>query len=424
MNLFMGVASGISGGFSTLGASALFKPIAAELGLSRAITSVAGGLSRLEGGIQAPITGVLADKFGPKWLVVAGAFLLGGGLVFMYFIDSAWSYYLAWGVLVATGQNLGFTIAHDKVMTNWFVRKRGLAFGVRFAILGLMGAIMLPIVSLNITSVGWRMTCLIWAMVIFATIPLSMYLVKQNRPEHYGLLPDGARFDSDTEAGTGNLVDKGVEYAAGDLEMEITLRQALKTPAYWLLAIGWITFGMLTGAISLHCIPFLTDVGFTPAVAAGMMAMMSFVQTPARFIAGILTDRVRIDQMHLLMAGGFLIQAVGVAALLLHQTTATIYIFPILFGAGSGAMLPLGIAIRGRYFGRKAYGSIQGSSQLLSAPAALLAPIYAGWVYDVNGTYTTAFLVFGVIVALTGVLMFFLKPPKPPADAYDISKFM
>ena len=424
MNLVTGILSGLAYGFHGLGISALFKPIASELGLSRAVASFAAGIASLKSGLEFPLTGWLADRFGPKWIIFVGTCLMGVGLVLMNFITSAWGYYLAWGVIIGTGHNLGFTIAVDKVLTNWFVSKRGLAFGVRFALLGIVGVIVLPLVTWLLTAQGWRVTCLIWAAVIFAGAPLVLYFVKQNRPEYYGLLPDGATVESGSEADIDAMIDKGVEYAASFQETEFTIRQAMRTRAYWMLTTAWACGTIVSGGFVLHCIPFLTDMGIDPIVAGGMMAMMVFFSVPSRFLGGFLADRIRKDHLRFLLAGAFLFQAVGITAFLLNPTIAMVYVFLILFGFGSGAGTPLDIIIRGRYFGRKAYGSIQGTSEIFVAPLSLLAPVCTGWVYDTYGSYTLAFILFAAIAAFAFVLMCLLRPPKPPAHITDIRQFM
>lgn len=425
MNLVMGITSGLGGGFVWAGASVLFKPLAAELGLSRAATSIATSISGLGGGILSPITGMLADKFGSKWLILGGTFLLSIGLIWMYFINSAWAYYIAWGVIISSGFNLGLMIAQDKVLTDWFIRKRGLVFGTRFAILGILSAAAVPVISWLVTSYGWRTACLTWAVIMLASIPLSSYFVRRHRPEYYGLLPDGAEYDSGAEANIDAMVDRGMEYASGFQETEFTFRQALRTPSYWMLVISWCGFGLLFGPINLHCIPLLTDMGISPGVAAFMMSVMNLVNTPARFVGGILSDRISKEHLHYLMVVSFLLQGFGIVILLLSQgKIAMLYLSLILLGVGSGIFIPLSITIRARYFGRKAYGSIQGTSQLFSVPVTILAPVYAGWVYDVTGSYADAFKVFVGIAAAMVILMLFLRPPKPSAEATSLHKFM
>jgi len=424
MNLVTGIYSGLGHGFTGYGVSVIFKPLAADLGLTRAATAWATGIGRLQGSIEAPITGWLSDRFGPKWVIVVGICFISTGLVLMNFVDSAWSYYVVWGVVTAVGTNLALTIAIDKALTDWFIRKRGLAFGIRFVIIGICGVIVLPIITWLVTTHGWRMACLVWAGVMFTGIPFSWYFVKQKRPEYYGLLPDGVTVESDTVTDTEVMIDRGVEYAAGFEEVEFTLRQAVKTPAYWLMTVSWISAMVVAGAINIHCIPFLTDMGIDETVAGGMMAMMVFFTIPARFIGGLLADRVRKNRLQYLVAAAFLFQAVGIAAFLLNQSIPMVYVFLILFGFGSGAPVSLRLAIGGRFFGRKAFASIQGSSMVFTAPAALLSPVYAGWVYDTTGNYITAFTLFAGLAALSAVLMCLVRPPKPPAQITGIRQFL
>lgn len=421
----MGLTSGLGGGFVWSGRSVLFKPLAADLGLTRAATSVASSISGLGGGILSPVTGMLADRFGSRWLIMGGTFLLSLGLIWMYFVDSAWAYYLAWGVIITSGFNLGLMIAQDKVLTDWFIRKRGLAFGTRFAILGALSVASVLAISWLTTSFGWREACLAWAVIMLATIPLSSIFVRRRRPEYYGLLPDGASYDTAAEADVDDMVNRGVAYAAGLQETEYTFRQALRTPSYWMLVLSWCGFGLLFGSISLHCIPLLTDLGISPGTAAFMMSMMNLADTLARFLGGILSDRLRKENLHYLMVLSFFIDGSGILFILLSQGKVfMLYLALILMGVGGGIIMPLSITIRARYFGRKAYGSIQGTSQLLSMPLTILAPVYAGWVYDVTGSYADAFKVFAGIAAGLVVLMLFLRPPKTLNEASSSREFV
>ncbi len=105
-------------GYNVYGFSALFKPIASELGFSRAATSVAASIGRFEGGIEASITGWITDKFGRRWLVRAGVLLIGVSLILMYFINSIWAFYVIWGVMLGTGQNLALTLPMRTAIAN------------------------------------------------------------------------------------------------------------------------------------------------------------------------------------------------------------------------------------------------------------------------------------------------------------------
>jgi MFS family permease len=415
---------GLAGGFHGLGISVFFKPIASDLGISRAAVSLAASVGRIEGGFESPLTGWLVDKYGPRWVIFTGACIACIGLALMNFVNSLWQYILVWGIIVGTGHNLGFSLAIDKSITLWFVKKRGLAFSMRFVLTGILGVIVLPIITWLVTTQGWRMTNLIWAGVIFAFLPLLWFFVKQNRPEYYGLLPDGAKTEAGPEADREAMIDKGVAYASSIGEMEFTLRQALKTRALWLLVVGWAAGSIATGGITIHLIPFLTDMGIDPIAASGMMAMMAFFYIPSRFLAGFLGDRVRTDHLRFLLAGLFLIVAVAITAFLLNQTIAMVYVFLILYGFGSGAGIVVRILILARYFGRKAHGMIHGTTNMLGTPLGFLAPVYSGWVYDTTGSYTNAFITFAVLATVGAFLICLVRPPKAPAEVTDVRKFM
>ncbi len=135
-------------------------------------------------------------------------------------------------------------------------------------------------------------------------------------------------------------------------------------------------------------------------------------------------DRVGKKRMKFLLAGAFLVQAIGIGAFILNQTITMVYVLLILYGFGSGAATPLYILILGRYFGRKAYGSIHGSTALLRAPVQLIAPVYAGWIYDTTGSYITAFTIFASIVTLSAIFIYLARPPNQPAHVTDISQFV
>lgn len=424
MNLVTAIVSGLGHGFYTNGMAILFKPIAADLNLTRAATSWATGIGRLQGGIEAPLTGWLNDRFGPKWVMIVGICFISTGLVLMNFIASLWAYYVVWGVVTGVGINLALTIAADKALTNWFIKKRGLAFGVRFALIGVCGALVVPLIERMVDVYEWRMTCLIWAGVMFVSIPLLWVLVRQKRPEYYGLLPDGIVVEPGSEIDLDSMIDRGVEYATGLEEIEFTLRQAMKTRSYWMFVIAWVCASVVLGGINIHVYNFLTDMGIDSVVASGMLAMMVFFTVPGRFFGGFVADHVRKDRQNYLVAGAFMLQAIGIAAYLLRQTVAMAYVFLALYGLGSGAPTPLRLTLVGRYFGRKAFASIQGSAMMFSAPVGLLAPVFSGWVHDTTDSYINAFIIYVVLVVLAALLMCLVRPPKPPSAVGDIRKFM
>jgi MFS family permease len=155
-----------------------------------------------------------------------------------------------------------------------------------------------------------------------------------------------------------------------------------------------------------------------------MMVIYVGTSIPFRFIGGFVADRVSRSHLRLLMGGAYFAQAVGFTVFLLHPTTAMIPVWFALYGLGMGISFTVFATMVGRYFGRKAYGSIQGTKQMFMAPFSMAAPIYTGWVYDTTGSYTTAFIIFAILLAISAVLMSFTTPPKPPAHIGDVRQIV
>jgi len=409
--LVTSVLTGAGFGFYSYGFGAIFKQISEELGINRAMTSLAAGLGRLESGIEGPLTGWLVDKFGPKWVMFAGVALTVIGLILMSYIHSIWLYYFAWGVLLAGGINLGITIPIDKLLTTWFLKKRGLAMGIKMAFLGLSGTFVIPIVTWLTTVYGWRTTCFIWGIVMTLGLLLIIFFIKPKRPEYYGLLPDGAKLSIDRQTTKADLANQGKVYAASVQERDFSVREALKTSAFWLILVASMGQSMAQNAIIIHTIPFLTDMGINATSAGFMMSLLVFFTAPARFISGLLADRVGKGALAYLLAGFYFLQCLGITIFLFRPNIATIYVFLVLFGFGSGAPGTLGILMRGRFFGSKAYGSITGIASVITAPVGLISPIYAGWIFDTTGSYTTAFITFAVLTAIATFLALCVRPP-------------
>ncbi len=419
-----GVVSGLGIGFYYYGFSALFKPIALELGISRATTSGAAGVGFMVGSFLAPLVGWIVDKFGPRLTTLIGMLITIIGLILMNFINSTWGFYLVWGLMLGLGVNLGLTIAIDKALTNWFIRKIGLAIGTKFALLGFVCAMTLPTVSRLVSKVGWRMTCLIWAAVITAGIPFILTFVRNKKPEYYGLLPDGEEIRPCSESRRESSIDWPVSYASGLQVPEFSLRQAMKTASYWILIVcSGINFFIITG-FNTHCIPFLTGMDIDPIVAGSMMGIMLFFTIPSRFIAGVFSDRVGKNRMNLLVGLPFFLQAIGFGVFLAIQSSFTIYALLILYGIAHGLPTPLLIVLISRYFGRKAFGSIFGTCFLFGSPFALFSPIIVGWIFDTTNSYRIAFVLF-TSLALFGVfLLMLLKVPIRLAKTQNIHDFV
>ena len=411
----MALASGLlclwGYGYHMYGFSALFKPLSSELGFSRTATSFAASLTRLEGGLEAPLVGYLSDRYGPRTMVLLGVAMVGSGMILMNWVYSLWSFYVVWAVICATGINTSLGMPLDVALTNWFIKKRGTALGIKRVFSGLSGTIGLPVIMWLIVAFGWRMACVVGGVVMLGVgLPLAWIFIKAKPPEHYGLLPDGAAVD---EVNGGDIARAGEKYAANAGEVDFTLKEALRTRAFWLIVIAYSFHGALYPVMSIHCIPFLTDRGMDPIAAAATMSIYITASIPARFLGGILVDRVKTPTIRFFLGIVFLMQSVGVAIFLANQESmVALYVFFVLYGVGMGATMPMTPVMQARYFGRKHFGTIVGFSRAFHMPVGFLGPIAAGWIFDVTGSYHSAFVYLAVLLGTSGLIIMFASPPR------------
>ncbi|MFC2020417.1 MFS transporter [Chloroflexota bacterium] len=397
-------------GYRHYGLSAMFKPLSAELGMTRAATSVVGSIGRVGGSFEGLLTGWLTDRIGPRRVIYFGIFLLGLALILMNFVNSQWGFYLVFGVMLGLGFSSSSGVPMNVALTNWFVKKRGAAFGARMMI---SGAFALPIVSWLISSYGWRMACVIGGVIMLIVgLLLTKLFVRDHRPEYYGLLPDGASVEASLKEDTGQMVNKGVEYAAEVEELEFTFRQAVRTPTYWMLILSYLGPSVTMGSLSLHFIPMLTDMGMSPTKAAATVTIASLSNPVSRFFSGFLSDRVGKKHLRFVLGGSFLMQAGAITLFVMNQTEAMVYPFFILYFSGQSINMIIRPLVSGRYFGRKAIGSIQGSLMVVVMPLGILAPVYIGWVYDTTGSYVDAFTIVASLLAFSSLFIFLARPPK------------
>ena len=410
--LVTGFVSGLGLGFYTYGISALFKPIASELGLSRAVTSGGSGIGLMAGSLLAPLIGWAVDKFGPRTAIAGGLLTVSVGLTMMQWVNSAPRFYLIWGLIIGMGTNLGLTIAVDKALTNWFVRKIGLALGTKFALIGLTAALSMPVVSWLIAQVGWRMTCLIWAALLTVGVPFMFAFVKNERPEIFGLLPDGDQKGPFLEISQDAFLKNAAAKASGLQTSEFNLHEAMRTRTYWILTLSLFLQSFIMTGFNTHFIPFLTEMNIDPIVAGGLMGIMLIFTIPSRFFGGLFADRVGKDRMKTLLALPFILLIFGMAAFLIYPSIETIYFLLFFYGIAHGLPTPLFLISISRYFGRKAFGSISGTAIMFMSPAAFISPVVAGWIFDTSGSYSAALMVFAAASFIVIMLLSLLKAPK------------
>jgi len=386
-----------------------FKPMADEFGWTRAMTAGAYSLRSIEGGIASPIVGWAVDKFGSRGVIVVGAIVSGLSFVLMPLVNSLLGFYLIYGIALSTGMSAMLYLPAWTVIAKWFKRRLSLAMALLAVGAGLGGLICAPASAYLIAHFGWRSAFVVLGVVIWiVAIPLAF--VVRNSPEEMGLRPDGDAPIDETPQKIGHTSNSG----PGDPDLlapvEYTLGQALRSSAFWMLALAFFFFGMAHSTVTVHTVPALTDAGIPVQKAAFSIGLLTLVSIIGRLTFGFLGDY--ITKRYLFMVA-YALTGAGLLVLMDAKTMGMVYVFIFLFGVGFGGTVPLMPAIRAEYFGRAALGKIQGFMNPVMMFAGAIGPIFAGYVFDTTGSYRISFMVTGLLTFCASAAVFFARPSRP-----------
>ncbi len=369
-----------------------------QFGWTRTQMSGAFALARAEGAVLGPIEGWLIDRLGNRRMILIGYIIMGVGFLLFSQVDSLWQFYAVF-LLITLGSGLGGWLAMISMVNNWFIRKRSLAIAA--AMSGVhVGALMVWPLAFGIDNYGFRWTTFAIGVFMLAIIgPVAKAI--RNRPEDMGLQPDGDAGPGASDGSKNDLDDDG--------EPEFTARQALRTRAFWALTIVHVSSSISIVTLALHLAPKLTDMGFSLSDAAFVPIAYTLVALPSQFIAGYIADRF---PKPLVIFVFLMFQASGTMVIAFAESALLAYIFAVLYGIGFGGRIPLLTAIRGEYFGRKSFATIMGLSQVPNNILMIFAPLFAGFMYDLQQSYFVPFFTFSIMAFMGAALMLTVKKPE------------
>jgi len=390
------------GGVIFYGFTAFFEPIAGDLGWSYTQISLAASLRGLEMGLFAPLTGILADRWGPRRLVFSGVVITVGGLILLSDATTLAMFYGAF-VLIAIGSSTCTMTVLMTAVANWFRRKIGIASGIAMCGFGFSG-LLVPVIVRLIEVYEWRMAVIILALgLLVVGLPLS--LVFRHKPEQYGLFLDGQVQDP-----TIRDDDSGLSQVP---EVEAKMKQALKSGTFWRLALASMYHMMVTSATITHVMPYLSSIGVARLMSSLVATAIPLTSIGGRLGLGWLADKL---DRKLVAAGGFTMIGLG---LLCFGSTGTIWRlipFLVLFGIGYGGTNALRPSLTREYFGRTTFGTIFGLIIGLSAFGSIIGPTIVGWVYDNWGSYQAIWLVFAGLAVVAVISMLTIQPVNRGED--------
>jgi MFS family permease len=272
------------------------------------------------------------------------------------------------------------------------------------------GVVIFPLVALAVLKLGWRSAAFLSGIGVLALVPLV--LVIRRSPESMGLLPDGEprapRHASAVVTSRVRRLREPEEYTAGE---------AIRTPAFWLVAAFHGLRNIPYAGVSVHLVPLLVWKGLDEHTAAFFVGLTAFSAVIVRPLTGWLGDRWSKQNIG---AMGVILGGLGLVVLSCSNGTLwTMVLFAILSSFADGVN-SVTWALVGDFFGRNHFASIRGWMGMIQSFVAMPGAVFTGWVYDQTQSYTYAVMPFIVIYALAGLALWLAPRPRRP-QALEVS---
>jgi MFS family permease len=371
--------------------AAFFGALESEFGARRGETSLVFSISAFLYFLLGFPAGLIADRTGPRPVVIGGLLLIAIGLVAAAQATTLWQIYAGYGLGVGVGIGLSY-VPSVAAVQRWFVRRRGAASGIAVAGIGVGTLIGAPLAHQLIAAFGWRQTYLVLAAITVVGALAAGALVRP-APERYGLTPDG---------------DPPHPSGASAMPAGLGLGEALRSGPFWAIYVGALLLSFGLFAPFVHLVPYAADVGLGEAFGVMLIVLLGVGSTLGRFLFSSVTGW--IGRKH-----SFGMMYVGAAAMLVMWSQSTsapaLIVFALAFGAFYGGFVAIAPSLAADYFGGRALGSIIGALYSGVAFGALLGSPVAGYAYDFFGSYTGAILAGAALCLVSFVIT--LMTPEP-----------
>ncbi|MQF68895.1 MFS transporter [SAR202 cluster bacterium AD-804-J14_MRT_500m] len=383
------------------------KTLESQFGWSRTELTGAFSLAQLEGSLLGPIIGMLIDRLGANRMTLLGMLVIGIGFIIFSQTQNLPVFYISFAMIML-GSAAGIWLPMMSAINNWFTTNKVKAMAVAGEGQFIGGLLLAPVLAWALTPghFDWRHTAL-GIGIIFLMVALPVYICIQNRPDSFIHGPNPAYLQSRKVKSSARPYSEPTSDGIAS-DGNFTVKQAVRTRAFWLITAGHALSSMLIGILIVHFVPMLTDQGLTLQSSALLWSVVMAMAAVFLLIGGYIGDRIPKN------LGLFLFctcQSVGFILGAFSQNMSIAIMFVVLFGIGFGGRVAITTAIRGDYFGQRAFATITGLSMVPLYGVMVMAPLIAAWMFDTRGSYTLAILILGSISALSG--LFFLFATKP-----------
>lgn len=356
--------------------------IIADTGWSAAGVAAAIGPGVLLGGLLSPVIGRLTDKFGGRTLALVGGPAFAFGIICMALLSTS---LLGFTLLTMLMYFLGFAgtpLPYARMLTGWFVKRRGLAISLMFCAAALGAAAWPPFAAFLIAKLGWRMAYVAMGCAAGGIIFLSGLLLLRDAPEP-------------------QTIEDGLVVKPG-----LTVREAVRSALFWKICLIFAVVSAVFGGMSAQFPVVLKQMGVDSGTAVGAMSMIGIAMFLSRLLLGFVIDRIFVAHATI---GIILIGALAFALLLAGTAKPLVFGAAFFVGFGLGAEYAVVAYLVSQAFGLRSYGAIYGLITLATTLGMAGGPATIGVSLVTGVAPVTIFAVIAIVLALAVAVLLTLR---------------
>lgn len=384
------------------GTNVLIVALEREFGWTRLAINSATSAGALFSVVSAFIIGTLIMKVGIKKIMIPVSVLVGLDLVWMANTTGLSSF--AASMIVLQILLVGTYTGSFALLSNWFIKKRGLILGIVTIGAPASSATFTPIATKLVASYGFRPVYM-GIGIIYAVFGLLMIYLINEKPEDYGYAPDNADLSLEEIENQKKELDSN--------ETIWTMKNILITKETWLLVFSWgLIYLMMTGIMS-QLIPRFLDVGMSIDQALGLMAVAAILGMPMSYIWGWLDDKLSTPKTCIIFA---LVYVVSSACFIFASAENMVFAYAgvLTIALTTGGMPNLQPSLQAWVFGRKDYVNTNRYIGIGHMILRSLGFTVMGIAYARFGTYTPIYGLFIVLAIITAILFSMIKVTYDP----------
>jgi len=389
------------------------KPMEAEFGWSRGALSGAAAISLLLLGAAGPFVGRLADRWGPRRIIVLALLLLGVGTMASAYVQQLWHVYVTAGLFMALGAGGVALTTGSSVIARWFEGRRGLAIGIAAGGMSAGQLIVIPLAQGITFYFGWRSSYFWLGLgLLVLVLPVTAWLIRNN-PEDRNLRPYGATGERQTAA----------QAAAAQAAGRVSVSEAAQTMPFWLLMATFFVCGYTSnGMVLTHFMPHALEHNFTAFQASAALGVMGAMNVVGTMASGWICDRFgrRVP-----LAVYYFLRGVSLVFLLYVWNVPSLHLWAAIFGLNYISTVPPTTTLTANIYGRFSVGELSGWIFFAHQVGAALGAALAGWIFEWTGSYSPAFVSAALMGFLAAALALMIREEpiraRPLQPAMSIS---